>query len=102
MNNANTISPDTFISRNESKFLANSLGDELVMMNMQNGDFISMNRVGADIWNFLAVPMTVKQLVAELLNCYTISEQQCLEETVDFLKSSLSQQLFILSANKAA
>ena len=86
----------TTVKRNETKFLANALGEEMVMMNMENGDFISMNRVGADIWNLSQTPVSVAELVQKLLNLYDISEEQCLNEVIEFLQASTTQHMFLL------
>ncbi len=93
-NNATIL--DATIQRNDAKFIANKLGDEMVMMNMDNGDFVSMNRVGADIWTICEHPMTVKELIQKLLSLYNISEQQCRDETVRFLQTTMDQGIFTI------
>ena len=94
MENNNIINSNTIIRRNETKFIANKLGEEMVMMNMENGDFISMNNVGADIWNLSQEPVSVKELIQKLLDLYNITEDQCMNETIQFLKTSTEQNLF--------
>ena len=94
MGNDNAITLGTIIRQNDKKFLANSLGEEMVMMNMENGDFISMNKVGADIWNLSRQPLSVKELIQQLLKLYDISEPECMLETVQFLEASAAQEIF--------
>jgi Coenzyme PQQ synthesis protein D (PqqD) len=96
MGDINVITLDTVIKRNDTKFLANALGEEMVMMNMENGDFISMNNVGADIWNLSREPVTVKELIGKLLTMYDITPEQCEAETVEFLQASREQNMFTL------
>jgi len=86
---------DAVIQRNEAKFIANKLGEEMVMMNMENGDFITMNNVGADIWGLCEKPLPVKELIQKLLNLYNITEDQCRNETIQFLQTSMEQNIFI-------
>lgn len=97
MKNIAIINSETVICRNEKKFLANALGDEMVMMNMQSGDFISMNRVGADIWNLSQAPISVDALLKKLLELYEIDEARCKAETMQFLESTMAQELFIFT-----
>ena len=94
MVNDNAITLGTIIQQNDKKFLANSLGEEMVMMNMENGDFISMNKVGADIWNLSRQPLSVNELIQQLLKLYDISEAECILETVQFLEASATQEIF--------
>ena len=96
MENNNSIILNAIIQRNEAKFIANKLGEEMVMMNMENGDFITMNNVGADIWNLCEQPLFVKELVQKLLGLYNISEDQCINETIQFLQTSMDQNIFTI------
>ena len=91
-----TINPDSLIQRNVSKYLANKLGEEMIMMDVSNGDFVSLNNVGAEIWNLTEQPITIKELMRQLMTIYDISEVQCSNETMDFLQKSIAKQLFIL------
>ena len=95
------ISVTTFVQRNATKFLANKLGEEMVMMNMESGDFISMNNVGADIWELSEQPISVGDIIQQLLKLYSISETQCREETIQFLEMSKVQDIFIFNNSDA-
>jgi hypothetical protein len=96
MAETNIITLETVIQRNDTKFLSNPLGEEMVMMNMENGDFISMNKVGADIWNLTGEKITINGLIQRLMAIYDINLAQCTDETVQFLKSSQLQNMFII------
>jgi len=88
---------NTKIQRNETKFLANALGEEMVMMNMENGDFVSMNKVGADIWKLTQEPVEVSEVIQKLLDLYDINAEQCSTETLAFLESSMKQNMFTVA-----
>ena len=88
---------NTKIQRNETKFLANALGEEMVMMNMENGDFVSMNKVGADIWKLTQEPVEVSEVIRKLLDLYDINAEQCSTETLAFLESSMKQNMFTVA-----
>jgi len=96
MDNNNTITLNTVIQRNEIRFIANKLGEEMVMMDMDNGDFITMNKVGADIWSLAAEQLSVQELIQKLLELYNITEAQCTAETIAFLEASQGQKMFII------
>lgn len=95
MKNDIAIGLETIVCRNDRKFTANKLGDEMVMMNMENGDFISMNKVGADIWTLSRHPLAVSELIHQLLALYNIPEDQCRNETLRFIQSGMEQKMFL-------
>jgi len=97
MDNTHFIGSGTRIQRNEQKFLASKLGEEMVMMNMETGDFVTMNSVGADIWALTEQSMTFDELVAQLLLTYDITTEQCREETLQFLELSQAEHMFVFS-----
>lgn len=97
MNSNKSIDVNTLVQRNEAKFLANKIGEEMVMMNMETGDFITMNIVGADIWAMTEAPLTVRELIDGLMSQYDLTEEKCMSETVGFLNRSTSENMFILS-----
>ena len=96
MDNNIFIGLTDIIQRNDTKFLANKLGEEMVMMNMENGDFVSMNNVGADIWSLSEHPISLGDLIRKLLSLYDISEDQCMNETLQFLRMSANQGIFTI------
>lgn len=92
------ISADTIISRNESKFLSNSLGDEIVMMNLDSGDYWGINSVGSDIWNLLEQPIAVSDLVKKIRTIYDVDEDQCLAEVNLFLTKMMERDMLVVQA----
>jgi hypothetical protein len=90
------ITLNTVVQRNEIRFIANKLGEEMVMMNMDNGDFITLNNVGADIWELSKQPISVQDLVQKLLGIYNITPEQCTGETISFLQTSTEQSMFTI------
>jgi hypothetical protein len=86
MNKLTPIFIDNVVSRNENKFLISQLGDEMVLMDIEQGHYINVNPVGSFIWNKLIVPVAVKDLVVSLTEEYDIAAVQCEEETLRFLQ----------------
>lgn len=92
------LTPETIIQRNDSKFLASAIGEEIVMMNIDNGDYIGINSVGGDIWNILTEPMSVKDLIGKTMELYEVSAEQGTEEINGFLKRMLDQEMIVIQA----
>lgn len=57
--------------------LASPVDDELVMMNIEQGAYLSLDRVGADIWERLVEPQTVADLCAQLMQQYDVDQATC-------------------------
>lgn len=91
------INASTLLIRNEEKFLASSLGEEAVMMNVENGNFIGVNSVGAEIWHLLKEPIQVDDLVKHLTTRYNIDEMQCSIETIAYLNKMMDEELLSLA-----
>ncbi len=88
-----TFTPETIIQRKEDQLLVTTLGDELVMMDTESGNYISINNIGRTIWEKTAEPIAVKELIQFLLNKYNVAEEQCTTETFSFLEKLSEQNL---------
>jgi hypothetical protein len=80
-----TIENNTIIQRNDSRFVATELGDELVMMDVESGSYIRLNKTARVIWECLKKPIKVETLIKQLTNNYLIEEEQCKIEVIEFL-----------------
>lgn len=96
MDKINRITPDTIVVRNDKKFITSPIGDEIVMMSMESGNYIGINEVGAVIWNKLEQPMTIKEVINYLLSIYDITEDACTEKTVKHIANMANQEMVLI------
>lgn len=96
MKKSNNITVDTVLVRNDKKFITSPLGDELVMMSMENGSYIGTNEVGTFIWQNLSTPRSVAELVQLLMDTYEISETECSTKTIKHLNDMLLEDMVII------
>lgn len=80
-----SLHPDAVICRKETRHLANPVGDELVLLNLDTGDYLGFNRVAAVIWTMLEHPVKIADLEKQLRSRYDIDSDTCRNETMDFL-----------------
>jgi len=80
-----SITLETVISRNESNFLANPVGEEIIILNMETGDYLGLNQVGSDIWDLLKAPTTVQKIIDQLIDRYAVDKQTCQTETMEYV-----------------
>ena len=91
---ANTlITLHTTIQRNTQNLLTSEVGDEMVMMDMDGGNYISLNKVGRIIWEHLEQPTQVETLIANLMSRFNVEKEVCTADTIEYLQNMLTQKV---------
>jgi hypothetical protein len=71
--------------RRSGEWLSAMVGDELVMMNVQNGNYVTVTRVGSRIWELLERPRSVDDLCKNLVRDYDVTPEACRADVQVFL-----------------
>ena len=69
-----------------SKTISGRLHDELVMMDIDQGKYFSLNPVATRIWDLLEKPMVVDELCLLLMEEYEVTDEQCRAEVREVLE----------------
>ncbi len=67
-------------------WLAARVGDDLVMMSANAGNYIGLNAVGSRIWELIEEPRDIDELCAQLQEEFQVSRETCMGEVRKFLK----------------
>lgn len=67
---------ETFWARKEN-WVGSQIEDSFVMLNYEDGEYVSLNSTATDIWNALASPRSARDIVADLTARYEISPSDC-------------------------
>lgn len=67
-------------------WLSAKVGEELVMMSAEKGNYIGLSEVGARIWELLEKPRDIDGLCEALLTEFDVPPQTCRTEVDAFLK----------------
>jgi len=86
------LGPDSRIQRSDEPMQA-GLDDEVVMMSIEKGSYYGLDPVGAKIWELLAEPMLVSELVDQLTELYDVEREVCERDTLEFLGSLVGEDL---------
>ncbi len=86
----------TKVKRNEESFTISGLGDEAVMMNLTTGDFLGLNPVATDIWEFMAEPITIADIIKKLTEKYDIDEAVCTKETLTYMETMQKEKMLLV------
>jgi hypothetical protein len=71
--------------RKQGDWLAAKVGDELVMMSAEKGNYIGLSEVGARIWELIETPREVEAVCAQLEQEYNVTPDACHAEVESFL-----------------
>jgi len=72
--------------RKQGDWLAAKVGDELVMMSAEKGNYIGLSEVGARIWELIETPQELDALCTQLQNEYDdVTPEVCRVEVETFL-----------------
>jgi predicted RND superfamily exporter protein len=69
-----------------SRTISGRLHDELVMMDLEQGKYFSLNPVATRIWDLLEKEMTLDELCALLTEEYDVESNQCMDEVRELLE----------------
>jgi len=72
--------------RKHGDWLAAKVGDELVMMSAEKGNYLGLTEVGTRIWELVEVPQTIEDLCAQLVTEFEVTHDVCRAEVVTFLR----------------
>lgn len=71
--------------RKQGDWLAAKVGDELVMMSAEKGNYIGLSEVGARIWELIDAPSDLDAICAQLQLEYEVTAEICRAEVESFL-----------------
>jgi hypothetical protein len=71
------------------------LHDELVMMDIEQGKYFSLNPVATSIWDLLEAPMSLDELCSSLNEEYDVGVDQCRREVIDHIREMVRLGLVI-------
>jgi hypothetical protein len=80
------VPPDsrTRYSRN-SKTISGRLLDELVLMDIEQGRYFSLNPVATRVWDLMEKQMSAEELSDRLTEEYDVDSSRCMEEVKELL-----------------
>lgn len=87
------VSMDSMVKRKDEGLMTTTLGDELVIMHIQIGNYIGLNKIGALIWDMMGHPIRVSSIVAVLMESFDVSENDCYLDTLNYLQQMFAQDI---------
>ncbi len=80
-----------------NKTISGRLHDELVMMDLDQGKYFSLNPVATRIWDLLDSPLTIEELCSLLTGEYDVDPGKCRDEVSEHLDEMIKMGLILIS-----
>jgi hypothetical protein len=90
------ITKSSIISRSK-EIVFNKLDDEIMMMSIKNSEYYGLDNIASRIWELLANPSTLSQIVEKLSEEFEVSEDTCYTDVTEFLKALDEKNLIVIS-----
>jgi hypothetical protein len=88
--------------RKQGDWLSAKVGDELVMMSAEKGNYIGLSEVGARIWELIDTPLPIEAVCAQLQDEYAVTPDVCRAEVETFLNELVTHGAIALDPPPAA
>lgn len=73
------------IVRRQGDWIAAKVGEELVMMSAEMGNYLGLTLVGARVWELIEVPLHLDDICTMLESEFDVTPELCREEVEQFL-----------------
>jgi hypothetical protein len=94
------FTPQSRLRPNEQEVAAKVIDGEAIIINLANGIYYSMDKVGGLLWEMLAAGHKLEEVVATVTARYDVSPEQA-QADVERLATELLQENLLLEANDA-
>ncbi|MGG4340588.1 lasso peptide biosynthesis PqqD family chaperone [Paenibacillus lautus] len=86
------ITTDALVVQSEG-FLVSDMDGEKVMLSIENGKYYNLGRIGGRIWELISSPVTISNMVDQLVLEYEIEPELCEQQVRLFLKQLATEGL---------
>ena len=69
------------------------LGGETAMLDMKEGVYYGLNEMGTIIWEFIQEPVTIQEIVDNILEEYEVDEETCFADLVELIEQMVENKL---------
>ncbi len=84
------------IIEKSSNSIESSIDGEVVLLNLDNNEYYSMDQVGSDIWKILDEPHQLEEIISRLQEKYDVDRETCMKDITEFLKQLEEKKIIIV------
>ncbi len=86
----------------EEEVASKVIDGEAIIINLANGIYYSMDKVGAHVWDLFQSGYTLEEVVASVTGQYNVSRDQAELNVQDLVRELVQENLVVTSENSAA
>ena len=75
--------------QNNDDYIFSAVGSEIVLMNIESGDYFELNESAKEIWHMVEEPSSEESLIERLMSIYDVDLDTCTREVRDCLEKML-------------
>jgi hypothetical protein len=96
-----TVTVDTVLVQ-DSEPIPATVDEEVVLLSVRAGNYFGFNRIGTEIWNMLAEPRRVAEILDSLAQAHDVDRDTMTRDVNQFLQTLIDRRLVkVVSAGKA-
>ncbi len=80
---------------NRDKFISSSFGDEMMLMNLESGDYVGLNKVSADIYKLAEEKTSADKIINTLLKEYDVEEDLCRSQVLTCIETMMEKEVLV-------
>jgi hypothetical protein len=84
------------LMQRKGNLLFNIIDGEVVILSIETNKYYGIDKVGSRIWELLEQPVNFQMIVSTLREEYDVSELQCNQDTLTFLKKMEDNNLLTI------
>lgn len=88
------LSMNACLSKNK-KLPWRIIEDEAILVDVDEGEVVHLNPVGAEIWNVLDGKKTVSEIINYIYNTFEVKKEIAKKDTLEFLEKLLKKKIVI-------
>lgn len=88
---------DTMTVSRHHEMIAADIGDEAVILNVQNGYFFQLNRTAALIWGALETPVSVGTLCTKIADAHSVDPATCRQDVIAFIADMHDREIVTIA-----
>lgn len=90
------------VLQRNNEIMTAEMGDELVMLHLDQSSYFGLDPIGRAIWERLQEPIKLDDLCASLREEFDIDEETCLADTTEFLRRLARNDLLTIDGQAVA
>ncbi|MFW6352516.1 MAG: lasso peptide biosynthesis PqqD family chaperone [Bacteroidota bacterium] len=85
------------IIQRKTELLCSKMDEEVVMMNIDKGEYYGLDEIGSRIWQILEKPVHFNDIIQTLTDEYDVEETTCRDDVTAFLKELHEKDLIVVN-----